>query len=426
MHLQLPATIGKYELSALIGKGATGKVYRARDTFTGNTVAFKLVDQAVLQDPEFDQECRRQFLNEASLAGRLNHPHIVSIMEAAVSDPGYVVMEYIAGGNLTRHTQKDSLLPVEDALQVLFKCCGALDYAFREGIIHRDIKPANVMVSEGTEVKIADFGAALFYRAQATQVVSVGTPYYLCPEQIRGEQLSHLSDMYSLGILGYELFTGQRPFDAASLPALFSAIAQVDPLPPSKLREGLPKGLDALILRMIAKDPADRYASWAELALEMAELGRFSQLRKQVPDSEKFRRLRLLPDLAALTDPEIWELVRACAWAAVAARAPLIKEGDTSVGSMYLLASGEAKVTRAGRLLNVMKTGEWFGEMAYLQKREQRQTTVETMSDALVAELPLDGLATLSRGLELKLCRMMLRTLADRLSLADARIMQAR
>lgn len=424
--MELPATFGKYELKQLVGKGATGKVYRAVDTFSGHLVAVKLVDKAVLDDPAFDEECRRQFLNEASLAGRLHHPHIVEILEAAVTeDAGYVVMEYVPGGTLAQYTKPDSLLPPEEALQVLFKCCGALDYAFRQGIVHRDIKPANIMVPSHREVKVTDFGASIFYRAQATHVVSVGTPYYMPPEQIRGEELTHLSDMYSLGVLGYELLTGERPFKGRSLPHLFSSISDTPAAPPSAHRPALPPGIDALILRMIAKWPQERFASWAELALQIGELGQFSPVRQETSDSEKFRSLCQLKAFSNFPDPEIWELLRVCSWSQVPAHTTVIREGD-QVEAMYLLVRGSAKVTRQGRLLNTLRAGEWFGEMACFQERRIRQTSIEVVSDALVAELPFSRFATLSERLELKLSRIMLRTLADRLSLSDSRVMTAR
>ena len=177
MSEQLPYRLGKYELIRQIGEGATGKVYYALDTFSGREVAVKLIDREILADSEFNEECREQYLNEASLAGRMAHPHIVAILEASVTEKvGYVAMEYVPEGNLTRYAFPDMLLPVGEVLQIIFKCCGALDYAFRFGIIHRDIKPANIMIVSGTDIKIADFGASVFYQAQVTQKFTVGTP----------------------------------------------------------------------------------------------------------------------------------------------------------------------------------------------------------------------------------------------------------
>ena len=149
MDLGLSLQVGKYDVQKMLGRGATGTVYLARDTFSGNEVALKTIEPEVFRDPEFGTVHRSQFQNEASLAGKLKHPHIVSILDAAVSeDSGYIAMELVTGGDLSAFTLPGKLLPVADVLQIGFKCCGALDYAFREGIVHRDIKPANLMIAQ--------------------------------------------------------------------------------------------------------------------------------------------------------------------------------------------------------------------------------------------------------------------------------------
>ena len=176
-ELDLSLQVGKYEVQKLLGKGATGTVYLAKDTFSGREVALKTIEPEVFRDPEFGTVYRQQFLNEASLAGKLKHPHIVGILDAVVQEnSGYIAMEIVNGGELSKHAKPGQLLPVEDVLQIGFKCCGALDYAFKEGIVHRDIKPANIMIAQGTNVKIADFGAAYLRKSQAIQTASMGSP----------------------------------------------------------------------------------------------------------------------------------------------------------------------------------------------------------------------------------------------------------
>jgi len=424
MPLDLPYRLGKYELARQIGMGATGKVYHALDTFSDQEVAVKMVDQAVLTDPMFDEGHRKQFLNEASLAGRLAHPHVVTILEASVTqDAGYVVMEYVSGGNLVRHTKAGALLPLGNALQIMFKCCGALDYAFRQGIIHRDIKPANIMVASGTDVKISDFGAAVFYSAQATQEMGIGTPHYMSPEQIHHGHLTHLSDMYSLGIESYQLLTGARPFHAQTLHELFDAITGKDALPPSAWRPDLPADLDKVILRMIAKNPDDRYSNWADVALELAEIGRFSTFQQGIQDSEKFNTLRAMIELREFSEPEIWELVQASKWARLPARTVVVRENEPGQ-SLYILASGSLKVTKKDCLLNTIKAGECFGEMAYIQRGTNRQATLEAISDVVVAEFSFQALDKLSTGCKLHFERILLHSLVDRLVLAGDRIVQ--
>src|SRR5919108_2451087 len=230
--------VGKYDVQKLLGKGATGTVYLAKDTFTGKEVALKTIEPEVFRDPEFGTVYRSQFLNEASLAGKLRHPHIVSILDAVVGeDSGHIAMELVTGGDLAQHCKPGSLLPVSDVLQIGFKCCGALEYAAKEGIVHRDIKPANIMLAGGTEVKIADFGAAVLKKSQVVQTSALGSPYYMSPEQIEGSrQLTFHSDMYSLGVVLYELLTGKKPFLGANLEDLTSRILKFDPVPPSAVR----------------------------------------------------------------------------------------------------------------------------------------------------------------------------------------------
>ena len=420
--MKLPCRLGKYELFRQIGVGATGKVYLARDTFTHREVAIKLIDQATLTDPEFSEARLNQFITEISLAGQLEHPHIVTILEASIADhSGYIAMEYVPGGNLAKYTNPGALLPISDVLQVIFKCCGALDYAYRQGIVHRDIKPENLMLVSGTEVKIADFGSSIFYQAQVTQKVVIGTPAYMSLEQISGHRLTHASDMYSLGIVAYHLLTGVLPFMAKSIPELFEVIAKVVPMSPSSHRSEIPATLDKIILRMIAKYPEDRYGTWSELAFEISELGRFRAYQQPIPDSEKFTMLRGKAEFNDFPDPYLWELIRKCKWSRIPTRTIILKE-DEPGQSMYILASGSLKVTKNTRLLNVIKPGEHFGEMPYIQKGTTRQATVESLSDSIIAEITYDGVDKLTHGCQLRLSKILLNAMTDRVVLSGNRI----
>ena len=149
-------------------------------------------------------------------------------------ESGHIAMELVMGGDLSKHVTSGKLLPVSDVLQIGFKCCGALQYAASQGIVHRDIKPANIMVADGTEVKIADFGAAFLKKSQAVQTAALGSPYYMSPEQIEGKELTFHTDMYSFGVVLYELLTGHKPFLAEKLDQLVAKILRQDPVPPSE------------------------------------------------------------------------------------------------------------------------------------------------------------------------------------------------
>jgi len=285
----LPSRVGKYDIIKPLGRGAAAMVYLARDSFDGREVALKVIKPEYFKHPEFQRVYRLQFQVEASLAGKLDHPHIVAIYDAVLNDEqGYLAMEYVPGGNLAPYVSGKNLLPVDNAVEVAFKCCGALDYAFRRGIVHRDIKPANIMVGDGTDIKIGDFGAAYLQHGESVETLRLGTPSYMSPEQVEEKPLTHQSDMYCLGIVLYELLTGLRPFVARTLPALFKKILNDQPVPPSRLQAGVPAALDPVVLRALAKNPEERYASWADFALELASIGRLRSSQQAVPDSEKF------------------------------------------------------------------------------------------------------------------------------------------
>jgi len=395
---------GKYEMKRLLGKGSSGTVYHAVDTFSGDEVAVKIIDPAVFRDPEFGTVLRKQFLKEASLAGKLIHPHIASILDAVVTDDaGYIVMEYVPGVSLSKYAGVDNLLLAEDAVQIGFKCCGALDYAFRQGIIHRDIKPANIMIVEGSDVKITDFGAAFLQNRDATQSVNIGSP--AC-----------------LGVVLYELLTGKRPFYADNITQLMQKILHEDPLPPSRLNPSLPGDLDRIVLTMLMKKPEERYSNWADLALELAEIGRLSGHQRSIPDSERYAALKRVGMLSTLHEAEIWELVHASRWTRLHARTEILRENDPG-RSMFFLAQGDVKVTQTGRLLNVIGAGEFFGEMGYICGGDlPRQATVESMTEVILAEFEDTALDEMSKPCHSSFMRALVRNLVDRLALADVRI----
>ncbi len=422
--MELSLQIGKYDVLKVLGKGATGTVYLAKDPFSGMEVALKTIDPALFQDPEFGSVYREQFLNEASLAGKLRHPHIVAILDAAVQEEGgYIAMELVSGGDLSAHVQAETLLPVADVLQIGFKCCGALDYAFQEGIIHRDIKPANLLLPKDTYVKIADFGAARLNRTTSTtQIVAMGSPFYMAPEQIEGKEPTYHSDLYSLGVVLYELLTAQRPFTAGSLEMLAEKILHQEPTPPSKLREGLPKAIDDIVLRAMRKKPNERYDYYGNFALDLAKAARLILPPEAIPESERHVALKRCEMLAELADAELWELARAAQWTRVPKGTTVLRENDEG-DSFYYLAEGEVKVTRKGRRLNVIKPSECFGEMAYIREGDMpRHATVEATSDLLLAEFRPLTLMQMGLNAQLQLTRALVRNLADRLETANTRI----
>src|SRR5260221_9154517 len=412
--------IGKYLLRKKLGAGASGSVDLALDEFSGREVALKFYEAG--KSADVSNFARTQFLTEAALAGRLWHPHIALIMDAFADDTmSYVVTEFVPGGSLAQFTSPRGLLPVSEVVEIGFKCSGALDYAFRNNVIHRDIKPANILRAANTQIKISDFGVAFIRNAAHTQIMDAGSPYYASPEQATGAELSHQSDMFSLGVVLYEMLTGKRPFTGETNGQVLRKLVSIDPEPLVRVRPDLPGALGEIVMRALQKTPGDRYENWAEFALDLAKAGRLSQYDKTIPDSEKFTALKSRPMLSELDDAEIWEFAAAGTWSRLPSYTTVVREGGPG-DSLFLLAEGEAKVTLQGRLLNVLAAGEWFGEQPFIHGHPvARQATVETTVDAVLVEFPREKLDALGERCQRRFVKALLRTLADRLALSNVR-----
>ncbi len=418
--------IGKYEVIKEIGKGATSAVYQAYDPFQNRQVAIKVVFPEALGDKEHGKRYRKLFVTEASLAGKLSHPHIVTIYDAVAEDEAnYIVMEYVDGTTLEQYTYLDGMLPIQKILEIIYKCGRALDYAARQGVIHRDIKPANILLAGESDIKISDFGAALTLAAETTQVSGVGSPAYMSPEQVKEQSLTHQTDIFSLGVVMYQLLTGRLPFQGTNNYSMIYQIINVDPPPPSQLRSDIPQRIDEIVMRALKKNTANRYQTWEEFAHDLvAALGTQEKPDRGFAESEKFDMLRKLEFFRQFTDVELWEVLRLSTWHKHPRDTVLIHEGDIG-SSFFILVSGEVKVVKQDRLLNILKAGECFGEMAYLGKQKfQRSASVVALSGITVIEIRAENLSKAS-----DLCRhhfhgAFLELLVDRLAMANTRLSQ--
>ncbi|MDH3319690.1 MAG: serine/threonine-protein kinase [Betaproteobacteria bacterium] len=425
-EVEVPERIGKYPVLREIGRGATSVVYLCNDPFYSRNVAVKLVMPEAFQDKDKGRLYRKLFVTEASLAGKLQHPHICQIYDAVADDrQQYIVMEYVDGGTLERHGDAQDLLPIDRVVEIVFKCTRALEFAHKMGITHRDLKPANILYTGETDVKVSDFGAALIASGDITQVSAIGSPAYMSPEQVKEHALNHQTDIYSLGVVMYQLLAGRLPFQATNNFSLIYQIANAEPQPPSSYRPQIPAALDAIVKRAMAKNLAQRYAAWEDFSLDLAEVFRNEGLagRKETfADSDKFESLRKLPFFTHFTDAELWEVARISNWRTAAVGELLMKEGEP--GNFFcILADGQVRVTRKGKLLNILRTGECFGEMAYLSKDEQlRGADVTVMDESKIISVPTQKLAQASDSCRYKFDRAFMEILVERLTMANARL----
>jgi eukaryotic-like serine/threonine-protein kinase len=426
--VSLHGHIGKYPVAREIGSGATSRVYLARDPFANRDVAIKVFLFDKHADEHEERMMHKAFVAEASLAGKLNHPHIVDIFDAVV-EPGrsYLVMEYVPGTTLEAHADPATLLSMGKVVEIIFKCVRALEYACRHGIIHRDIKPGNILLSQTGETKVGDFGASFQQKLlDTTQITAVGSPAYMSPEQIRMEPLTHQTDIYSLGVTMYRLLTGRLPFTASTQAGLTYAILNTEPQRPAKCRPELPGLLDAVVMKAMEKDPAARYASWLDFGKDLSQA--FAALRLAsgtVSDSEKFNKLREFPFFADFDDVALWDVVRIGAWKTVGAATAVIREGDAG-DALYFLAEGEVDVTLSDKLLASIKAGRCFGEMLYFAEQGQRRTTTVTArGDITVLEVRAEAMRAASVACQAAFNKACMRVLIERLVYANQRLAKA-
>lgn len=413
-----PASIGKYRIERELGRGASGIVFLGLDGFRGRKVAIKQTHAHLLKVPEQAERYRKLLRNEAALSGRLRHPNIVRLLDADEEAlPPYLVLEYVDGQPLSAYATPDALLPVPQVLDIAFKCCNALEYACREGLVHRDIKPANLMLAKDGDIKLTDFGAALSLRSDATQLSGlVGSPSYMSPEQVREHDLTHHSDMFSLAVVVYELLTGRRPFDGDTDFATLYKISNEAPTPPSLLRASLPAHVDNVLLRALAKQPSDRFATWDDFARALlAAHQSLPRQKSQDTEAERFARLRALPFFADFHDVALWELMRLGNWRRLERGTVLMRE-NTPGDSFCILIEGQVAVSRQGWNLSTLSAGVTLGEMTYLRPDNRLRTaTAVAESEVLVLKVRNPALRGASEDLQSCFDKAFIKLLVGRL-----------
>jgi serine/threonine protein kinase len=384
----------------------------------------------ILKDRALGGQFQRMFFNEARISGMLDNRYILGVYDAgAEGDLLYLVMEYVSGGlTLKEFCSPEKLLPVPKVIELIYKCCRGLAYAHSRNVIHRDIKPTNILLTEDLDVRLADFGIAQLLKGEDTQIVGIlGSPFYMSPEQVSDKALTSQTDIYSLGIVLFELLTGETPFRADSLPGLLQKILYEEPPLLSNYRDDLPGFLEVVVKRALAKNLAARYASMSDLAADLSLALKQQRVSAASPDTdtrEKFHRLRQLKFFRDFLDNEIWEVISAAEWRDVAAGTVVMSEGDIADG-FYVIVKGAVQVTRDGAAITTLQAGDCFGEMAYLTG-SARNAGILAVEDAIFVKIDSALMEKSSLPCQLKFMRTFLFTLIERLSGVAGRVAKQR
>ncbi len=417
----LIADLGRYKILGVLGKGATSDVYLAMDVNTNQRVAIK----------KMRPECsigmqHKMFAVESSLCGKLKHPNIVSLIEANRTDADntYIVMEYVEGESLDKYSAPDKLLAIDRVMDITRQVAEALHYALQMGVIHRDVKPANILLRVDGQVKLADFGCALLFNSDTTQIAGAGSLSYMSPEQISGTNVNHQSDIYSLGAVLYRLLTGHNTFNATDNYAAINQIVNHPHVPIEMRRADLPKELIRITDRALQKSLEDRYQDWQEFLSDLYAATGAYRAEYQTDEQTMFDLMSHCLFFKDFLTVEIWEVLRASEPRTFGHGEQLIRDGDHGF-SFYILLKGSVAVSKQNRLLNLIQAGDCVGENACLYNGSPiRGATVAAQGEVIALEISKERLEAFSNEVGLRMDRAFLRSLNDKLSVSNARLLQ--
>lgn len=303
---------GRYELKELIGSGGMADIYKAYDSIEDKIVAVKILKEEFSKDDEF----LRRFRNESKAITLLSHPNIVKIYDVGFTDKiQFIVMEYIDGITLTEYIEKEGVIKWKDAVHFTVQILCALQHAHDKGIVHRDVKPQNVMLLQDGTIKVMDFGIARFARENGRTLSekTVGSVHYISPEQARGEQTDERSDVYSVGVMMYEMLTGKKPYDGDTPVAIALMHMQADFVPPTQVNSNIPKGLEEIVIRAMQRDMDRRYQSASEMIKDIEEFKNDSSIVFEYKymtndDTTKYFNKIADPNVKTVNEPDNTEI----------------------------------------------------------------------------------------------------------------------
>ncbi len=416
----IPTSIGPYKVIRQLGVGATSIVYLATAP-DGSTCAVKR-----LRRDRDSKISRKMFATETALCGKLKHPNIVALLDSGTDEDGlpYVTMEYVDGDALDAFATPGTILPDEMIIDIIRQSAEALDYACKHGVIHRDLKPANIMLNrEDGQVKITDFGCAVLFDAETTQLAIVGTANFMSPEQVLGKTLTYQSDIFSLGGVLYRLLTGRPAFLGSSYHSLANRIIKAPHTPIRSLRNDVKEGFVKIVDRALKKKLDERYQSWDEFLFDLHNLSVTIRASEQnISNADKFMAMRASSFFESFSDIEIKEVLLMTTWRTFYDKERITSEGQRG-HSFFVILAGQALVTANNIPLHTAGVGDCVGESAYLSGGfDIRRETAVAHGSVTALEISVAQMRDMSNGCKMRLDQAFLKLLNNKLTLAYDRI----
>ena len=411
--------VGRYEVTGKLGQGSMGVVYKGKDPYINRNVSIKISRPAADVGVKKVDEYRKRFFLEAQSAGLLVHPNIVAIYDAGMyRDFCYITMEYIDGPTLQKFCNKDNLLPVNKAAEIIISACKALDYAHQKGLVHRDIKPSNIMINKSEEVKITDFGIAKIKTEQTVSKGIFGSPSYMSPEQVKEEPVETVNDIFSLGCLLYELLTGEQAFSGDNYFSIMYKITNDDPVPIREIRTEVPEILEKITSKALAKDINKRYQTCMDLAydLRVALRGLRDDTARKDKADDVIDYIHNVSFFRNFTKEQVQGIMEAANVIRVTKETVMVSEGEID-DSFYIILSGRAVVRKDNIDIAIIERGECFGEMAYLSG-DSRTATVIAETDCILLKISAMLLDKSPQDIQLLFLKRFAMTLLRRLSVS--------
>lgn len=410
-------SIGRYKILRKLGHGSLGYVYLGRDPYIERKVAIKVYKPPQVNSPDEFERYRKRFFMEAQSAGGLLHSNIVTIYDADIHhDLCYITMEYIDGPMLKKFCSADNLLPLERVLKIIFRVCKGLEYAHENGVIHRDIKPSNILLNSLGHVKITDFSIAYIKKGESTLLKGLfGSPSYMSPEQVKEDTITEKSDLFSLGVVFYELLSGKKPFEGENEYSIMYKIVNEKHPSIRNIRPELPKSLDHIFDKALAKDLSERYQNSMEFAYDIRLLMQEIETgQRQTHNNELLPYVEGLSFFHDFTEKQLNEMLSICDLVKVGKDKTVIEQGGIE-DSFYVLISGQVAVINGDKTVAVIEKGECFGEMGYLTG-SARSATIISQNECILLKFSATLLEKLSESIQLIFHRNFTKTIISRLS----------